>query len=69
MNTRLALWRYDHSRERIAERIAMAIADTLPRRVVYWAAIRLMVNATHGPYSQQEVPSLTAMDALKRWDS
>jgi hypothetical protein len=50
------------------EKIASVIAYRLPRRIVYWCAIRLMVEATTGEYSSQIVPDLTAMDALKRWE-
>ena len=39
----------------------------LPRRLVYFAAIRLMVEATTGKYSHQVVPELLAIDALHRW--
>lgn len=39
----------------------------LPKCLVKWAAIRLMVNATRGEYSGQIVPDLTALEALKRW--
>lgn len=49
------------------EKITIAIAWRLPRSLVYWCAIRLLVNATQGPYSNQIVPDLNAMDALKRW--
>lgn len=45
------------------------IAAMLPKAVVYYAAIRLFVHATTGEYSNQEVPALTAMDALKRWET
>ena len=41
----------------------------LPRSVVYWCAIRLMAHATTGQFSNQEVPALLAVDALKRWGS
>jgi len=50
------------------ERAIQWVAWKLPRRIVYWAAIRLMAHATRGPWSSQEVPSLLGMDALKRWD-
>lgn len=39
----------------------------LPRRVVMWAAYRVIANATTGPWRNQEVPALTAMDAIERW--
>ena len=40
----------------------------LPRRLAYWCAIRVISHATTGPYSDQVVPELYAMEALKRWD-
>ena len=55
--------------ERIAERVARWIAFRLPRRVVMWCAIRVVAHATTGPYSNQIVPELGAMDAIKRWDA
>ena len=48
--------------------LCLWIADHLPRRVVYWCAIRLGVHATLGRYSQQIVPDLYFMDVLKRWE-
>lgn len=45
------------------------LAWAMPRTLVKWCAIRLMANATQGEYSNQIVPDLTAMDALKRWDA
>lgn len=39
----------------------------LPRRVAYWATIRLGANATTGKWADQEVPDLAMADALKRW--
>jgi len=43
------------------------LAYRLPRRLVYYAALRLMVHATVGKWSSQVVPELRAMDALMRW--
>jgi hypothetical protein len=51
------------------EQLAMFIAWRLPKSVVYWCAIRLIAHATQGEYSYQIVPDLSAMDALKRWNS
>jgi hypothetical protein len=50
------------------EKIVIALAWRMPRRLVYWCAIRVGAHATQGPYSKQEVPALTFMDALKRWE-
>ena len=49
-------------------KIVRWIVWRLPRSIVYWSAIRLMAHATQGPYSNQVVPELLAMDALERWD-
>ena len=43
------------------------VAWHLPRRLVYWASIRLLAHATTGQYSATVVPALTATDALARW--
>jgi hypothetical protein len=40
----------------------------LPRWLVYHSTIRLVAHATTGQYSNQEVPALTAMEALERWE-
>ena len=45
------------------------IAFHLPKCLVYWATIRLIAYATTGKYGNTVVPELTAMDALKRWES
>jgi hypothetical protein len=49
------------------DRFCIWLAWLLPRRIVYWCAIRLMANATQGAWSSQIVPDLRAMDALERW--
>jgi hypothetical protein len=43
------------------------LAWRLPRSLVYWASIRLMVHATAGAHADQVVPDLLAMTALERW--
>ena len=49
------------------DKLYCKVAWVLPRRLVYWAAIRLIAHATTGQYSDQEVPRLSATDALGRW--
>lgn len=49
------------------ETLKIKIAWLMPRWLVYWCSIRLMANATQGGWSNQIVPDLLAMDALKRW--
>ncbi len=51
----------------MTDRIAMRVAWLLPRRLVYWAAIRLMAHATTGPHSHELVVDTTILDALQRW--
>ena len=50
------------------DNLQMWVAWRLPRWLVYWAAARLMANATQGKYVAQVVPELNAIDALKRWN-
>lgn len=44
------------------------IATLAPRWLVYYCAIRLFAHATTGEHSTTEVPALTAVEALKRWE-
>ena len=55
-------------REVMWERLKMSVAWHMPRWLVYWCAIRLNAHATTGQWGHQNVPELTALDALKRWD-
>ena len=57
--------RYEISRQ--MEKKLIWFVGKLPRKLVYWCSIRLIVHATTGEYSHQIVPDLTAMDALERW--
>jgi hypothetical protein len=47
--------------------VARWLAWHLWRRLVYWCALRVAVNATTGPYSGEETTGVTALDAIKRW--
>lgn len=53
--------------EKYKEKLMLAIVWKLPKSIVYWCAIRLGANATQGNYSNQVVPDLNFVDALKRW--
>lgn len=44
------------------------LAWRMPRKLVYFCAIRLGAAATTGQYGDTEVPALLFTDALKRWD-
>ena len=50
------------------DRFCRFVAWLMPPRIVMWCAIRIMAYATQGKYGNQNVPELTAMDALKRWE-
>jgi len=50
------------------DNIYKLIASILPRRLIYWCALRVGVYATANRYAGEEVPALLFMDALKRWD-
>ena len=54
--------------ERQKEKLAVFIAWRLPRSLVLWCAIRVGAHATQGQYSNQVVPELLFMDAIKRWE-
>lgn len=57
-------WKWTDGRDRALRWIVWR----LPRSIVFWAAIRVVANATTGPYENQVVPELSAMDALDRWE-
>lgn len=48
------------------EKFARWVAWRLPKKVVYWCAIRVIAYATQGAYGNTVVPELCAMDALER---
>ena len=52
-------WRYE---------FAMHAAYALPRCIVNWALIRAWAHATTGPWSDEEVSSVTASEMIKRWE-
>lgn len=49
------------------DRIAQKLAWWLPRKLVYFAAIRLIAHATTGKHGNTIVPELLATEALDRW--
>lgn len=50
----------------VPDSIALFVAYRLPRRVVYWAGIRMMAEASQ-KLPHAEVPALTPADILKAW--
>lgn len=39
----------------------------LPKKLIYFAAIRLGAYATTGKYGNMDAPAITLMDAIGRW--
>lgn len=56
-----------HKYKLFKEKFQMWVAWKLPKWLVKWAAIRLMVHATTGTYSHTVTPELTCISALNRW--
>jgi len=54
--------------KKLVDRFFKWLASVLPRRLIYWCAMRLVVHATTRKYSSESVPDLRAMDAVERWD-
>lgn len=55
--------RYYHFKEKLQ----FWFAWKMPKWLVYFCSIRMIANATTGKYSNTEVPKLTAMEALERY--
>lgn len=49
------------------DKMWMHLAWMLPKRLVYWCAVRVGAHASTGQYSRDIVPELRLMDALDRW--
>ncbi|MCL5265187.1 MAG: hypothetical protein M1343_08360 [Chloroflexi bacterium] len=58
--------RYEFNKRR--DNFWLWLAKRMPKRFVMWCAIRLIGYATSGKYGNTEVPKLTAMDAVQRWE-
>lgn len=52
----------------LLEKFYIWLAWRLPVRLVRWCAVRVVAHATTGRYSGTVVPSLTIMEAMKRWE-
>lgn len=53
----------------LLERLIMRVAWRLPRRIVYWCAIRVWAEATTGKWSNQLVSTVTIDQCLDRWEN
>jgi hypothetical protein len=54
-------------KEKLGEQLIQRFVWKLPSKVILWSAIRLMAHATTGEFRYQNVPELTALEALDRW--
>lgn len=54
---------------KLTERFFMWLAWRLPRKLAYFATIRVFAHGTTGPYGHTEAPALTIADALQRWEA
>jgi hypothetical protein len=54
-------------RDRAVEATWMKLAWAIPKRLAYWATIRVGVHATTGEHSDQVVPEMKFVDVLERW--
>lgn len=52
----------------LREGMARWIAWCLPRRVVYWCALRAVAHATGERWKRTKAMDLTVMDCVARWD-
>lgn len=52
----------------IPDKFYQRVAWILPKKLVTWCASRVGGYATMGKYSNTEVPEVTFMEVLKRWD-
>ena len=44
------------------------LSSKLPKKLIYFCAIRVVASATTGKYTNTIVSELTAMDAIKRYE-
>lgn len=64
-----AAWNARATAEEVAEKLCKWAAWRLPRRLAYWAAVRVAAHATTGEHGDTVVPELTAVEALRRWEA
>jgi len=65
----LVYWYYrvKELRRRAWDRFCFSIAWKLPKRMNYWAAVRLFSSSTGCPYEGEDVTKVTCIQAMKRW--
>lgn len=66
MSTRIALWRYDFWRWRTTG-LWQSLAHKLPRRIAYFAYIRVMAHAW-ADAGNKHPDELTVQETCERWE-
>ncbi len=54
-------------KSKAVERLWFKLAWFIPRKLVYFAVIRLWANATQGQWSHVAAPDVTVSEAIERW--
>jgi len=70
LKDRILIAKHDlkHLPSKIKENVEWGIAYALPKKIAYFATIRIGAHATTGKHSSTCVPDMTFMDAIGRWD-
>ena len=65
----LVYWYYrvKEFRMRAWDQFCFSLAWKLPKRINYWAAVRVFAHATSGRYAGEEVTKINVVEAMKRW--
>lgn len=50
------------------DKVYRIVANMFPMKLVYFCGIRILAVATKGKWADQEVPKVTAIDALIRFE-
>ena len=58
---------FDYKLNKLKDYFWFWFVSKLPKKLIYYCAIRLMVAATVGVHNNTIVPELTCIEALKRW--
>ena len=53
--------------ERLIEKLTMKLAYALPRRLAYWAYVRVHSEATVTTHQDKTPDQVTVFDAMKSW--
>jgi len=54
--------------QQLEEKFYFWLAWKIPRKLAYYATVRLGAHATQGKYGSQIVSELTVLESMDRWD-